>query len=156
LGTVWNRPRTVNDIQKLELERSAAHGVLGRMLKAAGESADRKRVSKILPPEETWQQLAQAGIDWRLAFFALEGKADQLGVKVTDDDVTQFLKQISGDTLTRETFKEALAPPRKSGQGSRERGEAVTEHDFYRIMLREMKVRRVLEALSETADYRAP
>ena len=51
------------------------------------------------------RSLAMGRIDWRVAYLAMEGKADQLGIKVGDDDVTQFLKQITGDSLTREAFK---------------------------------------------------
>ena len=155
IGEVWNKPRTATDVQKLEIERTAGRNVLMRMVKTAGEKADFRRLSKVFT-EDVWEQLRQAGYDWRLAYFALEGKADRVGIKVTDDDVTQFLTQSTGGTLTRESFKEALAPPRRSGQSSRDRGESVSEHDFYRIMARELKVRRALEALSENVDYRAP
>jgi hypothetical protein len=155
IGEIWGKPRTATDIQKLEVERNAGRNVLMRMAKAAGDKADFRRLSKVFT-DDIWQQLHQGGYDWRLAYFALEGKADRIGIKVTDDDVTQFLRQATGGTLNREAFKEALAPPRRSGQSSRERGEAVSEHDFYRIMARELKVRRALEALSETVDYRAP
>jgi hypothetical protein len=156
VGEMWGKPRTASDIQKLDAERSAAYAVLQRMVKAAGKQGDERRLSSVFSTDP-WRMMGMQGIDWRFPYLALEGKADQLGIKVSDEDVTEFLKQITGNALGRQEFRDALAPPRKSGQTSRDRtGETVTEHELYRIVAREMKIRRVLEALTPAADRTLP
>jgi hypothetical protein len=155
-GEVWNKPVTATDIQRLAADRESAYGAMARMVKAAGASA-KPELAHDLFNMTFWQNFEQErhGL-MTFVFYAFEGKADRLGIKITDEDVTQFLKKVTGDALTRDQFKEALSPPRRSGQRSSDRGEAVSASEFYRIVAREMKVRRTLDALSSSFDGTLP
>jgi len=155
LGTVWGKARARADLERLETERQAAEGALERMVKAADKAGDQMRLLQVFD-DEPWRSLPRYGVPWQLAYFAMEGKADRLGIRVSDEDVTQFLTQITGNALNRETFKQSLVAPRRSGQSSSGRGESITEHDLYRVVARELKVRKALEAMSMTADRSVP
>jgi hypothetical protein len=150
---IWGKPVTLAAIEKLAMDRGAAQGVLERMMKSVGTNANYERYFSVYNPMIP-QILQSANIEWPFAFLALEGKADRLGIQVTDDDVTQFLTQITGGKLTRDQFKESLSAPRRSGQKASDRGgETLSEGDLYRVVARDIKVRRAMDALGSRFDY---
>src|SRR5687767_8071078 len=92
---IWDKPVTMGALERLAMERNSAQGVLERMMKSAGSAAKFETYFTVYNPMIP-QILQSAGIEWPFAFVALEGKADRMGIQVTDDDVTQFLTQITG------------------------------------------------------------
>jgi hypothetical protein len=154
-GRINGKSVTVGDAEALISERRLLIGVFARMRDIVGKAFNEPKFATLFGgrfrnPLETGDAVAS---------LALLGKADELGIEANIDDATAFVKQTTANALNAQDFRLSLQPKvnakkKKKNQESdgfddrEELSPGITESDFFRYLIREIRIRRALEAVT--------
>ena len=141
IGQAWGAEIYGSQVFAMRRERDIANQFILRSMSRAG-------VTQVRPP---LRDTSAAGV---LRSIVLLGKARQMGISVNDGDVTEYIRNLTDDRLSKQAFEDILrgvpAPSEETDDPtSRERNPlGVGDSELYRILGQTILEDRVIEALA--------
>lgn len=135
--TAWNnQPILESQVAAMQNERQALNRFLEQATALAGTP---QRWMRFHRPTER---------DLVIRALVLEAKAQRLGIAVSEEDVSDFIKDLTQKKLSRTSFQSALAAAGKVYP--------LDEQELYRILGRELRIERAVTALASPVALDTP
>lgn len=140
IATAWGKPITSNEVGQLQHDRSIANRFVIRARVATGQ------------PRPQGVYFSQED-DRVLEALVLKNKAQQMGLGVSDQEINEFIANITDNKLSRNAFYNIL-----SGSGTPEGGGplGVSESDLFRILGQELLIDKVVRILTPPVAMDSP
>lgn len=139
VATAWDEPITAVQIAQMQAERRIANNFILKAASAVGQPLMQLPFS----PEEPAV----------LEAIVLLGKAERMGMSVTDEDINEFIAGWTNNKLSRNDFYDIL-----NGTGIASEGGplGVNETELFRILGRELLIAQVTEILIPPVNRDTP
>ncbi len=150
-GKVWGRNVTQGEVNDIIEGRRGAATFAKAVYDEFPKSAKRELIGQLF---SRGQQLSAQSALQDIAFL---GKAEQLGIHFDDDDVNQFISDMSGGKLSKKKYEEIMNRRKAaSGDETDEAVPGISEYKLFKAIRENMTIMTLLKGIASNTPLESP